>query len=280
MFPTCDPASVPVVRVVLLGKGGSGKSTLAGLLAAALIETGEQVVALDADSVPGLSQVLGMPATDDWFLAGMAERKDGGWSMAATHAEIVRRRARQGPGGLRFVQLGNADASVRDFEFRREAYPDQWSGTVAFNTIARSFDEEDGWVVVDLQGGTLQVAGGMVGRTGIALLVVEPFAKSLLTARRFVDMGPWPPGLRLLAVANKVAKGEDEAYIESELDRLGLPLWASIPLDPTVLEAERAGQPLVSLDHETPIRQAVATMVDRLRQAPSRADRVSAASSG
>jgi hypothetical protein len=72
-------------------------------------------VAIDADSVPGLPQVLGFPPGDDRFLAGMAELKDGGWSL----------------------------------------------------------DDEGGWLVVDLQGGTLQVAGGMVGTAGIDLMVVE-----------------------------------------------------------------------------------------------------------
>ncbi len=265
------------MRVVLLGKGGSGKSTLAGLLASELSDRGESVVAMDADSVPGLSQVLGMAPSDDWFLAGMAEQKDGGWSLADSPAETVRRGSREGPGGLRFLQVGNADASVKEFELRRAAFPERWSATVAFNTIARSFDDEGGWVVVDLQGGTLQVAGGMVGTTGIALMVVEPFAKSLLTARRFVGMGQWPPGMRLVGVANKVASPEDEAYIASGLEGLGVPLWASIPADPAVRQAEREGRPLVSLAHDTPARQAVAALVDHLRGMNETADTASAA---
>lgn len=266
------------MRVILLGKGGSGKSTLAGLLAAELTDRGEQVVAMDADSVPGLAPVLGMAPSDDWFLAGMAELKDGGWSLAESPAETVRRRSREAPGGIRFIQVGNADASVKEFELRRAAFPERWSATVAFNTVARSFDDEGGWVVVDLQGGTLQVAGGMVGTVGIALMVVEPFAKSLLTARRFVGMGEWPPRMRLVGVANKVASPDDEAYIASELDSLGVPLWASIPVDPAVRHAEREGRPLVSLGHDTPIRRAVAALADRLRAAATTAGTASAAS--
>jgi hypothetical protein len=80
--------------------------TLAELLAAEHSDRGGPVVAIDADSVPGLPQVLGFPPGDDRFLAGMAELKDGGWSL----------------------------------------------------------DDEGGWLVVDLQGGTLQVSGGMWAR--------------------------------------------------------------------------------------------------------------------
>ena len=266
------------VRVVVLGKGGSGKSTLAGMLVAELRYQGERVVAIDADTVPGLAQVLGMDAGDDWFLAGAAVRDNGGWRLDGTPAEIVDRCSRPGPDGVRFVQLGNADASLKDFEFRRESYLDRWSATIAFNTVSRTFDDEGGWVIVDLQGGTLQVAGGMAGTKGVAVVVVEPFAKSLLTARRFVEMGRWPAGMRLVAVANKVASDDDRAYVEEELERLGVPVWASIPLDPSVRRAERDGRPLVALDREAPVRQAVAALVGRLREV--RADAAAAPARG
>jgi len=255
------------MRVVLLGKGGSGKSTLAGLLATALADGGDRVVALDADSVPGLAQVLGMEPSDDYFLAGMAVREHGGWHLTVSPEETVAQCAREAPGGVRFVQWGNADAHMKDFEISRRKFPDRWSGQVAFNTIARSYDDEGGWVVVDLYGGTLQVANGLAGRAGVAVVVVEPFAKSVLTARRFFDMGEWPAALRLVAVANKVASDDDQAYLDAELAAIGLPLWASIPADPAIARAERDGRPLVTLDPDTPARQAMSGLVDRLRQA-------------
>lgn len=257
------------MRAVLLGKGGSGKSTLAGLLATELSGRGGRVVAMDADTVPGLSQVLGMEPTDDWFLADMAKRDNGGWRLEGTPTEVVDSCSREGPGAVRFLQVGNADATLKDFEFRREGYPDRWSGTIAFNTVARLFDDESGWVIVDLQGGTLQVAGGTVGTTGIAMVVVEPFAKSVLTARRFVGMGDWPSGVRLVGVANKVASPEDQAYVKAELTRLDIPLWATVPLDPAVQAAERHGRPLVTLASHTPARVAVAGLADRLHEVSS-----------
>lgn len=255
------------VRVVLLGKGGSGKSTLAGLVAGTLSAAGDRVLALDADSVPGLAQVLGMEPSDDWMLAGMAVREQGGWRLSVSPQETVARAARLAPGGVRFLQVGNADVAVKEYELARNRFPERWSGQVAFNTIARSYDEEGGWVVIDLHGGTLQVAAGMAGRSGVAAVVVEPFAKSVLTARRFVEMGEWPPALRLVAVANKVASLEDQAYVEGELQSLGVPLWAVVPSDPAVARAEREGRPLVTLDVDTPARRAITAFVERLREA-------------
>ena len=149
------------MRVVFLGKGGSGKSTLAGLLCAELAGRNERVTAIDADTVPGLDQVLGMESIDDWSLAGAAVRDHGGWKLDGSPAEIVDRCSREAPGGVRFLQMGNVDSRLKEHEMRREQHLDRWSGTVAFNTVSRVFDEAGGWTIVDLQGGTLQVAGGM-----------------------------------------------------------------------------------------------------------------------
>lgn len=266
------------MRVVLLGKGGSGKSTLGGLLCAVLADRGEQVVAIDADTVPGLAQVLGLDPTDDWFLEHMAARRNGGWQLEGSPDEIVERCARTAPNGVRFLQMGNADAGFAEYELNRWDSPGRWSGTVAFTTIAKSYDAEGSWVVVDLQGGTLHVAGGLVGTAGVALVVVEPFAKSVLTARRFVEMGSWPPGVRLAGVANRVAGPGDAEYVESELAHLGVPLWASIPDDPSVQRAERAGQPLAALHEDAPAYQAVVGLADRLLQAAHAPDVGAAAS--
>ena len=254
------------VRVAMLGKGGSGKSTLAGLLCVELRRRDERVVAIDADTVPGLAPVLGMEPSDSWDLANMAIRDNGGWRLDGTPAEIVDRCAREAPNGIQFIQCGNVDADLRDVEFRRETHLAEWSGTIAFNSLSRQFDADGGWAVVDLQGGTLQVAGGMAGTKGIALLIVEPFAKSVMTARRFVGMGAWPAGLRLAAVANKVASDEEAAYVEAEVAAMGVPLWVTVPADPAVRQAEREGRPLVTVDPASPAAAAVARLADRLME--------------
>jgi CO dehydrogenase nickel-insertion accessory protein CooC1 len=237
------------MRVVFLGKGGSGKSTIAGLLCAELAGRGQRVTAIDADTVPGLDLV------------------HGGWKLDASPAEIVDRCSREAPGGVRFLQMGNVDSRLKEHEMRREQHLDRWSGTVAFNTVSRVFDEAGGWTIVDLQGGTLQVANGMVGTNGIAVLVVEPFAKSVLTARRFVEMGRWPKGVRLVGVASKVSSPEDEAYVESALAKLGVPLLVAVPKDPAVVRAERERRPIVSVESGAGAKQAVSRLADLLTEA-------------
>ena len=107
----------------------------------------------------------------------------------------------------------------------------------------------------------------MVGTNGIAVLVVEPFAKSVLTARRFVEMGRWPKGIRLVGVANKTSSAEDEAYGEAALSELGVPLWVSVPKDPVIVRAERDRRPIAGVDGDAEAKQAVARLADLLTEA-------------
>ena len=43
------------MRVAFVGKGGSGKSTIAGTIARLLARDGDNVLALDVDTLPGLA---------------------------------------------------------------------------------------------------------------------------------------------------------------------------------------------------------------------------------
>jgi len=52
------------LRVAFVGKGGAGKSSLAGTFARVLTETGDRVLALDSDLMPGLAFSLGVPHVD------------------------------------------------------------------------------------------------------------------------------------------------------------------------------------------------------------------------
>lgn len=242
-----------------MGKGGSGKSSLAGMLCRVLADQGEPVVAVDADSVPGLAQVLGLDAGDAWFLADAAVRKsDGpGWDLTMTAGEALERYAVTGPLGIRFLQMGNL---VADKLGEAEA-----AGFAAFARMVPEFDDPNGWVVVDTLGGTLHAAAGWAGAAGPVLVVVEPFVKSLLTARRLAGLAEWHPGVRLLGIGNKISTNAQRQWLHDELQGIGIPLWAEVPADPAVVEAERHSFPLVELAADSPAMSAARDIVDRLR---------------
>jgi len=243
------------MRVTLAGKGGAGKSTLAGLLCWTLAGRGERVLAVDADAVPGLAQVLGIDAGDAWLLGEAVRRREdrSGWDLIMSPEEVVERFGLPGPPGIRFLQMGNALGELNETEI---------ASFVAFSKVVPDLDDATSWVVVDLYGGTLQTSAGWSGSAGVVLVVVEPFAKSVITAGRLAEMSQ--PGTRLLGVASKIHSPGQRRQLEADLARIGIPLWAEMPADAAVTDAERRGVPLVELSPESPAMRAVADIADRL----------------
>jgi len=95
------------MRVCVVGKGGAGKSMVAGTMARLVAQSGERVLAFDADPMPsGMARSLGTHDTPEPLLADAVERKDGGpWRLKSGIGPVtaVRRYAREAPDGvLRF----------------------------------------------------------------------------------------------------------------------------------------------------------------------------------
>jgi CO dehydrogenase maturation factor len=247
------------MRLTFVGKSGAGKSTVAGLVCRGLAERGERVLAVDADNVPGLALVLGLDVGDEWFLADAAVRKvEGpGWDITMTAAEAVDRYAVDGPLGIRYLQMGKIGTTALN--------ETQLAGFAAFGRMVAEFDEPDGWLVLDTLGGILHAAAGWTAADGPILVVVEPFVKSVVTAARLAGMADEHTAGRLLGVGNKVSTQSQRVWLAGELERIGIPLWAEVPADPAVAEAERNNIPLVNLPAGSPAMTAVTAMVDRLR---------------
>jgi CO dehydrogenase maturation factor len=187
------------MRVAFVGKGGAGKSAIAGTFARTLARRGLPVLAVDSDPMPGLAFSLGLerddaPIPDE----AVEERKEGEEGprfrlrAGLSASEAVERYAVAAPDGVRFLQLGKVRghaASIMRSQF-------------AFRQILDQLPD-DGWNVVgDLPGGTRQAFAGWGAYARTVLVVVEPTAKSLLSARRLARLahGQKAPE-RILAVA-------------------------------------------------------------------------------
>ena len=95
-----------------MGKCGAGKSSLAGTFARVLAGTGERVLALDSDPMPGLAFALGIDRSDEGLPDEAVEGYDDNGrrryrlrdGLSGTGA--VEQYAIVGPTGVRFLQLG------------------------------------------------------------------------------------------------------------------------------------------------------------------------------
>lgn len=224
------------LRLAFVGKGGAGKSAIAGTLARALARRGHTVLAVDSDPLPGLAFSVGVGGIEhrdapipDEAVVERAEGEDGPRfrlrpGLSATAALDLY--ALAAPDGVRFLQFGKLEGPVVRSQH-------------AFRQILDELPPERWTIVGDLPGGTRQPFFGWSSYAQTVLIVVEPGASSMLTARRLMRLalGDEPPE-RIVAIANKVAAPGD---VDAIARQTGLEVIAAVPWDRDVLAAEQAG---------------------------------------
>ncbi len=249
---------VGFMQIAFVGKGGAGKSSIAGTFCRLLGARGERVLALDSDPMPGMAVALGVPSVDTGLPddAVMEREVDGHTRYVLrdglTATELVDRYAVRAADGVRFVQLGKARGP-------------QWRNSrphVAFQGLLDGLDHSElGHIVGDLPAGTRQAFSGWGRYASTVVVVAEPTAASVLTARRLARMAGLRQAPRVLLVASRTREDGDGELVA---ERTGLPLLGSVPFDPALSSAARAGLAPVDAEPDAPAVRAVASLVDRL----------------
>jgi len=242
------------LRIAFAGKGGSGKSVIAGTVARLLARQGCKVLALDVDTLPGLSFSIGVGggSSDAGLPAELAEEREGqGWVLReeVSAEELVDRHASDGPDGIRFLQLGKLPGHVSP------------GAVVAFRHVVKGFCRPEWSIVGDLAAGTRQAFSGWAAFATRVALVIEPTAASRLTAKRLRGMADATPNSALGLVFNKV---RESRAIEEMAAELELPVWAQVPYDERVAKAEREGRALVDDAEASPALAAIDGLVQHL----------------
>lgn len=246
------------MRIAFVGKGGAGKSAIAGTFARLLAQRGEPVLVLDSDPLPGLAYSLGVDSTD----AGIPDEavvenpEEGGpryvLREGLTATDAVELYAARGPDGVRVLQFGKIHDGARGL----------MRSQFAFRQITAGLSDDKWNLVGDLPGGTRQPFLGWGRYANTLLVVVEPMAKSLLSARRLARLTLIEDAPRVVAVANKVRDDDD---VERVAERTGLEVIGAVPLDEAMAEADRHGRPVVDDAPESPAVKAIDSIVERLR---------------
>jgi len=200
--------------------------------------------------VPGLAISLGAPPDAGRLPAGLAELVEGKkgrrWKIVkgAGPVVLVGRHAALAADGVCFLELGKLPGGVEP------------SVTVAFRHVMEGF-RRPGWVVVaDLAAGTRQPMFGWARFATVRVLVVEPSAKSTLTARRLAPVATH-------IVANKIRSKRELAVVT---EAVPLPLLGVIPYDDGVARAERQGVAPFDFAPQYPAVEAVAELATRLEE--------------
>jgi CO dehydrogenase maturation factor len=256
------------MRIAIAGKGGTGKTTIAGTLARALARAGDrEVLAIDADTNPNLASVLGITreraeeiVTLPRNLMERRTQEDGSVKQffVGDAEAIVDEFGVVGPDDVRLMVMGkvghagsgclcSAHASVRGF-----------LGEIA------SKPTSDRHVIVDMEAGLEHLSRGTGRHVSRIVAVLEPYYRSMETARNVASLARDLGVTDVVVVANKVRDEADRAAISDFCRAHDMRLVGEVPFDSELAAVERRGRAPIDDAPDSPAVRAIRDLATTL----------------
>ncbi len=258
------------MKLAISGKGGVGKSTLAAAIALMLAESGDTVLAIDADPDANLASALGISTEAQAAIHPIAERK-------ALIEERTGAKVKQ------YGQIFKINPEVADIAatcgYKHKGVNLLVLGAVQAGGSGCACPEsvllkalvmdcvlhKNETLVMDMEAGVEHLGRGTSRGVDCMLIVVEPGQRSLDCAARVRRMAAEIGIRRVSAAANKITSAEDEAFVREGLRGLGLDLLGVIPDCESLRAADRNG--IAVTDHiSEEAREAIMTIISQLQE--------------
>ncbi|MGI9140433.1 MAG: hypothetical protein ACR2GJ_04925 [Gemmatimonadaceae bacterium] len=127
--------------------------------------------------------------------------------------------------------------------------------------------DDGGDIIVDMEAGLEHISRGTGKHLSKFVATIEPYYRSMETARRVAALASELGIGEVLAVANKVRDDGDRKAISEFCTAHSLQLAGEIPFDATLLDAERAGKTPIDYDPGSPAVQAIERLAATLETA-------------
>lgn len=219
------------MKLAVSGKGGVGKTTLSALLAAALSQAGEGVIAIDADPDANLASALGIPA--DQEITPLAEMRQliqertgategyGAFFKLNPRVDDIPEQYARRIGRIRLLVLGGISRGGEGCICPATALL-----KALLVHLALGRDEH---LIMDMEAGIEHLGRATAQSMDALLVVVDTTAWSTHTARRVRKLAA-DVGLRnILAVANRTNRPTEIEKVVAELQ--DIPLVGCLPTD-------------------------------------------------
>ena len=238
------------MKIAVTGKGGTGKTTIAGVLAHCFKGDGYKVLAVDGDPDADLASAIGIPAERAASIVPISEMR-----------ELIKERTGAEPG--RFGQMFKMNPRVSDIPDKYCIDADgiklvvmgavrKGGGGCACpeNVLLQSLLIEimlnrDEVVVVDMEAGIEHLGRATCKAVDSLLVVVEPGARSVSTARKIMELAADIGVESFTIVGNKVRDDSQREWIAGELR--SMPIAGMIPYSDKILEADLRQTSLVEM---------------------------------
>jgi CO dehydrogenase maturation factor len=258
------------ITIALAGKGGVGKTTIAAMVIKYLSQTKTgSILAIDADPSSNLNMVLGLEL--EWTIGDIRE------DMLAQ----VKSSFAAGGAAVGTLTGGMSKREYLDYEVRASLAEGQRFDLVAMgrpegqgcycavnhnlrevlDTISKSYS----YVVIDNEAGMEHLSRRTTRDVDHLLIISDPTQRGLVTAERIADLQKeLEINIRNSHLILNRLNGNIPAALQSRLDEMNLSLAGVVPADNDLIEFEFSGRPLLELEDDSPLYQAVAEIMEKL----------------
>ncbi|MEW6309050.1 MAG: AAA family ATPase [Bacillota bacterium] len=235
------------MKLAVAGKGGAGKTTVAAALTHCLsMDAGRQVWAVDADPDASLGELLGFPRADLDAQPPLIDLKQligdklgqGAYYRLNPDVDDILDRYALERGQVRLLRMGGVKGGGSECYCRENSF---LRAVLAALLLAEETD-----LVMDMGAGIEHLTRGTAQGVDLLLVVAEPTARSVDTARTVRRLAADIGIGRVRIVGNKARSGADEAMLTSSF--AAGELVGMIPHAPQVLDWARQGQPVTGWD--------------------------------
>ncbi|MEA3335773.1 MAG: AAA family ATPase [Chloroflexota bacterium] len=253
--------------IALAGKGGTGKTTIAALLIDILAARGAgPIMAIDADPSSNLNLALGIPLNrtiGDIREDLLEDVQRTQMALGVSQREVLD------------VEIRMAVEEAEDFDLLVMGRPEGPGCYCPVNHTLRQvvdlMEESYNYVVMDNEAGMEHLSRRTTRDVDWLLLVSDPSVRGMTAIGHMIKMAD---ALNInvknkAIVINRVptsSNGNNEIppAVQAMIDEFDAPLLGVIAADLMVNQYDAEGKPLVQLPPDSPARQGVAALVDRI----------------
>lgn len=256
--------------IALAGKGGVGKTTTAGMVIKYLAQNSAgSILAIDADPSSNLNMVLGLDL--EWTVGDIREGM-----LSQVKESLLQGGAAMGtmPGGMSKrdylnyeIQSSLAEGDRFDLiAMGRSEGPGCYCAVnhnlrEVIDTISKNYR----FVVIDNEAGMEHLSRRTTRDVDHLLIITDPSQRGIVAAERIAG---FQKELNIeienaYLILNR-APGKIPAPLQKKIEELDIPLIGTIPEDDRLMSFEFEGRPLVDLGDDSPVYQAVASIMDKI----------------
>jgi len=256
--------------IALAGKGGTGKTTVSAMIIKYLINKGKgPILAIDADPSANLNMVLGVDL--ECTIGGIRE-------------DLLKKV--QGSQNVTGAARGSIAGGMSKHDYLDYEIHSSLTESDKFDLIAMGRSEGPGcycavnhnlreildslshnypYVVMDNEAGMEHLSRRTTEDVDHLFIISGPTQRGLAAAAGIVDLKD-ELAIRIknsYFILNRVP-GEIHPALQEGIEQLGVPFLGPVPADNNVMEYDFNGRPLLELEDDSPIYQAVAAMMDEV----------------